>query len=190
MATIVSFPFILTQPVHCVPLDYVLRVGFDEFLGTVPKRGNCLNIFVEADHKTVLLAVFLHILERIETNITVQLNAWLNPPIPLVLIHQRLAEEKARLKPTHVPITGRVPVNDFPFMHVLPDLARFFLIDPFWKRPMFLGNLPVVGFPRYEGGRDLLEIRIEWFIIKKHPIVVMILIESILDLTNRLDYLP
>lgn len=103
---IVSFTLVITQPVHCVTLDYVLRVGFDEFLRTIPQRRNCLNVFEKTDYKTVLLAVLLHVLERIEANITVYLNTWLHPPIPLVLIHQWLAEKEARLKPTHVPVTS------------------------------------------------------------------------------------
>lgn len=75
-------------------------------------------------------------------------------------------------------------------MHVLPDLACFFLVDPFGKGPMLLANLAVVGFSRNECGSDLFEFRIERFIVQKHPIIVIILVESILDLTNRLDYLP
>ena len=162
---VIGFALIITQPIYRITLSYVAWVFFHKLLCAVPQCWDRIDIFVKTYHETVFFAMILHVLEGIIGNVTVELNAWLNTPIPFVLIHQGLTEEKTWLESAHVPVTSRVSIDDFSLVHVLPDLASFVLINPFRKTPMFLRDLAIVSFPRYEGSSDFLKFTIKWLVV-------------------------
>ena len=129
MAMIVRFSTIFTEPTQGVTCCHVFRMLFHIGLCAVPKGLNRLDIFVETQHETVLLAVVGHKLEGIVADIAEKLDTWLYAPIPFVLIHDRLPEEETRLEATHMPIANRVPINDLLFSHFFPHLGRLVLIN-------------------------------------------------------------
>lgn len=131
-----------------------------------------------------------HILKRIVAHITEEFDAWFHAPVPLVFIHQRLTEEEAGLEATHVSVAGRVSVDDLPLSHVRPDLSRLPLVNEVGKRPMFVRNLAIIGFPRDKCGGDPFKFGIKWFVIEEHPIIMIISIEAILHHSNGLDDIP
>ena len=104
MALVVGLPIVITQELHRVGLSDVLRMILDELLDTIPERWNRLDIFVQADDEAVLLLVVLHELERVVVNVTEELNAWLDSPVPLVVQHERLPKEETRLESAHVSV--------------------------------------------------------------------------------------
>lgn len=55
---------------------------------------------------------------------------------------------------------------------------------------MLLWDQTVMGFSRHERGRYLLEILVEGLIVQKHPVVVVVPVESIFHLTNRSGDFP
>lgn len=89
-----------------------------------------------------------------------------------------------------MPVTSRVAVDDLSLVHVLPDLASFILINPFRETPMFLRDLAVVSFPRYEGSGNLLKFAVKWLVVEEYPIIVVIPVESILNMADRLHDFP
>ncbi len=105
---------------------------FHELLRTVPERRNRLHVFVEAEYETILLLIIRHVFERVVGDVAVQLNTWLNAPVPLVLLHDFLAEEEARLESTHMSIALRVAVDDLSMCHVFSDSGSLFLVDEVW----------------------------------------------------------
>ena len=50
---------------------------------------------------------------------------------------------------------------------------------------MFFGDLAIVGFARDKGCCDLLEVVVKGFVIQEDPVVVVVPVESILNLTYR-----
>lgn len=143
---VVGVSAIVTQKSHRVILGDMLRMSLHELLGAVPEGRDSLHVFVQTQNETVLLLVGLHEFENIVIDVAVELNAWLNSPVVLVVEHQRLAEEEPRFESAHMAITDGISVNDLLRGHVLPNLSSFILIDVFWKRPVLLRNLSVMGF--------------------------------------------
>lgn len=144
MAVVVCLSTVVAEEAHRVVLDNVLGVVLHELLGTIPQRGDGLNIFVQAQHKAVLLAVLLHEAEGIVVDIAEQLDAGLNTPVVVVVHHQWLAEEEARLKPTHVAVADAVSVDNLPLGHVLANLLGLLLIDVRGERPVLRRDLAIV----------------------------------------------
>lgn len=87
MAMIVTLAIVITQPLHRITFSNMLWILLHEFLGAIPYRGDSFRILVKTDNKAVLLLVLCHNSERIESNVAVKLDAWLDPPIPLVILH-------------------------------------------------------------------------------------------------------
>lgn len=187
---VIGIALIITQPIHRITLNYVPWVLFHELLRAIPQSWDRFDILVKTNHETVFFSMVSHVLEGIIGNVTVELNAWFNPPIIFVLIHQWLTKEKPWFESAHVPVTGRVSVDDLSLVHVLPDLASFVLVNPFRETPMFLRDLAIVSFPRYEGSGDLLEFTIKWLVVEEYPIIVVIPVESILNMADRLHDFP
>ncbi len=187
---VVCFSLVVAQKFHRITFGYMLWMLLHERLDTVPQGRNGLDVFVQTQHEAVLLAMISHILERIVADVAVQLDAGFDPPIPLELLHQRMLEEEARFKSTHMPITDRVSVNDLPRRHILADPARLVLIDVIWERPMFRGYFTVMRLARYQGCRYSFEGLIKRFIVQENPVVVVVPIKAILDLPDRFDDLP
>lgn len=184
MAMIVRLSFVITQPFHRVALRNMLGVISDELLRTIPYRWNGLGVLVQTKYEAVLLIVFGHVPEWIEVNVTEKFDAWLDTPVPLVLLHQWLSEEEPRFESAHVSVACRVTVDDLPFSHVLPDFAGFVLVDEFWERPMLLWYLAITGLSRYQGRSDFLEVLIKFFVVQKYPVVVVIPVKSIFYLAD------
>ena len=190
MAMVVCFSTISTKPIHGVAFCHVLRMFFHVSLCAVPKGLNRLDIFVETQHKTVFLAIISHKFKWIIADIAEKLNTWLDAPIPFVIIHDGLPKEKPRLKATHMPVADRVPINNFLFSHLLPHLGSLILIDVIRERPMLMRDFCIVGRSRNERCRDFLESRVEWLVVEKDPIIVVISVESIFNLPNGFNDFP
>lgn len=131
-----------------------------------------------------------HPLERVISDITVQFDAGLDPPIPLELLHQRMLKKEAGLEPTHMPVALRISINNIPLSHVLPRPPSLVLVDEIWERPVLMGYLAVMGFAGYQGSCYRLEGVIERLVVQEDPIVMVISIESILNLSDRFDNFP
>lgn len=131
-----------------------------------------------------------HIFEWIISHVAEQFHARLHTPIPLVIVHQGLTEEEPRLESTHVPVAGRIAVYDLLFRHFLSHLPGLILVNEVGERPVFFGDLAVMGLARNEGGGNLLKGFIEWLIVKKNPIIAIIPIKSIFNMSNRFDNFP
>ena len=54
--------------------------------------------------RTIHFVVIFHVQERIEINVTVEVDIWLNAPIPLVLLQDLVTIEEAGVEAAHVPI--------------------------------------------------------------------------------------
>ncbi len=133
MAVVVTFTIIVTQESHRVVLRNVLRVVLHEFLGAIQKCWDRLDVFVQAEDKAVLLLVVFHELEWIVVDVAEYLHAWLNTPVVLVVVHERVAKEEAGLETAHVPVADRVTVDDLPLRHVLTDFTGLVLVDERWE---------------------------------------------------------
>lgn len=190
MTFVVSFSTVITQEVHGVSGCKMFRVVARELLHTIPQSRDSVNVLVQTKHKTVFLVVLLHVSERIKGNVTEQLDAGLNPPVELVVLQQRMTEEKSRLVAAHVTVALRVSVDDFLLSHLLPGLLRLLLVNPFGVRPVLLRNDPVVCISRDERRGEFLEFIIKLLIIQKDPVIVVIAVEAVLDLPDRPRHIP
>lgn len=190
MAVIVCLSSIIREETHRVVGRDVLWMVLHELLGAIPESGNGLDVFVEGEDEGVLLLVVGHVLESVVLDITEQLDGWLHAPIPFIVQHERLLEEEAGLKSTHVTIRDRIAIDDFALCHILAHSFRFVLIDMVRKRPVLLGNDSVFGRTRNKRSRDLLELFIELLVVQEHPIIVKLLVESVLDLSDGASNLP
>lgn len=168
----------------------MLWVFADELLHTIPESGNSLHVLVERQHERVLLLLLGHELEWVVGNVTVELDAGLHTPVPLILEHDFVAEKEARLVSAHVPVADAVSIDDLAFVHVLAHLLRLFLINPFGKAPVLLVNLSISRSAGCQGGRDLLERFVKVVIVQEDPIVVVGVVEAVLDLADRSGDLP
>ena len=181
VAMVVAVPLVVAEPRHTVVLGDVLRELAHEFLRRVPDRGDGLDVFVQTQHETVLLLVLRHEAERIEVDVAEYLHARLHPPVPLVILQQRLPVKEPRFEAAHVPVADRVAVDDLLLGHLFADLLGFFLVDPFRERPMFFGDFAVVRGARDEGRGDFLEGVVEGFVVEEDPVVVVVAVESVFD---------
>jgi hypothetical protein len=145
VAVVVCFTTVVAEEFHRVVFDNVLGVVLGEVFGGVPKRGDSLNVFVQAESEAVLLFVFGHVFERVIVDVAVQLDARLNTPVPLVVEHQGVAEKEARLVAAHVPVADGVTIDDLLLPHLVTDPSGLVLINPVGERPMLLGDLAVLG---------------------------------------------
>ena len=73
----------------------MLRVVLHKLLCAVPNCGNSFHILVKANYEAIQLLVLSHVAERIELDVAKDLDAGLNPPIPLIFLEQRLAKKEA-----------------------------------------------------------------------------------------------
>lgn len=145
VALVVCFPAIVTQKAHRVIFGNVLGAIGHELFDAVPERGNGIKILVQAEHKAVLFVVLLHVSERVKGNVAEQLDAGFHAPVVLIVEHQWVAEEEARLIAAHVAVALRISVDDLAFLHVLTHFLGLVLIDPLGVRPMVFGDYSVVS---------------------------------------------
>lgn len=85
MAVVVCVSVIITKELHVVVLSNVLRMRAGEVLHSIPERGDGLDIFVQTKREAILLLVFCHVLEGVVVDVTIELNAGLYAPVPLVI---------------------------------------------------------------------------------------------------------
>lgn len=141
---VVVLAVVVAEEAHRVVLCNVLWVVLHEFLDTVPESRNGLDVFVETEHKAVLLALLLHQPEGVVMNVAEDLDAGLNTPVVIVVHHEGLAEKEARLESAHVTIADGVSVDDLALPHVLADLLGPLLINVRRERPVLLGDLAIM----------------------------------------------
>ena len=151
MAVVVGVATVVGKEAHRVALDNVLRVVLHPLLGALPQSGDGLDVFVQREGETVLLLVVGHELEGVVVNVTEELDAGLNTPVPLVIEHQGVAEEEAGFVATHVSVTDRVSVDDLSGGHVGAHLGSLVLVDPLGERPVLLGDFAIFCVSRGEG---------------------------------------
>ena len=162
---VIAFTIIIAQKGHGVIVRDVLWMLLYEALDTIPKCWNRLHILVQTQDKAVLLLIVFHEPEGVVVDIAKKLYTWLHTPVVLELVHQRMSEEKARLKSTHVPVADGVAIDDLALRHVFTDLARLVLVDEGGERPVLLGDLSIVSLSRNERCCDLLEGFVKSFVI-------------------------
>lgn len=190
VAVVVSFTLVIGEETHGVALDNVLRVVLHPLLGALPQSGDSLNVFVQRKSETVLLLVVGHELESVVINVAEELDAGLNAPVPLVVEHQGVTEEEAGFVATHVSVTDRVSVDDLSGGHVGADLGSLVLVNPLRERPVLLGDLAIFCVSGGKGRSDLLELVVERLVVQEDPVVVELLVETVLDLTDGTSNLP
>src|SRR2546423_9335224 len=129
MAMVIAFAIIIAQKRHGIVCRNMFWVLLHKRLDAVPQRWDCLDVFVQAQHKAVLLLVVLHEFERIVVNIAKELHARFNTPVILELVHERMSEEEARLETTHMPVADGITIYNFALSHVFANFTRFVLVD-------------------------------------------------------------
>jgi hypothetical protein len=131
MAVIVGLSTVVTQESHGVSFCNVLGVRLHILLGTFPECRDSLYVFVKTEYETVLLLVVGHELKNIIVDVAVQLDAWLDSPVPFVVVHQGLTKEEAGLESTHVTVADGISVDDLLRRHILSNLASPVLVNVF-----------------------------------------------------------
>lgn len=190
VALVIGLTAVLTNKLHGVTAGDVLRVTLHELLHAIPESGNGINVFVQTDDKAVLLIVLLHEAEWVMADVAIELDAGLHAPIVFVVHHQRMAEKEARLVAAHMAITFRVTVDDLLATHLLSRLLGLILVNPVRIRPMLFGNFAVVCGTGSQRGGQLLEVLVEFLIVQENPVVVVVAIEAILDISDGFGDLP
>jgi hypothetical protein len=190
MAVVVSLAIIIRDELKSIALGQMFRVLLHEPLGAFPERGDRLNVLVQTDDKTVLLVVLGHELKDVIVDVTEELNAGLDAPVPLVLKHERVAEEKTTFVSAHVTVALGITIDDLALKHILTNVGGLLLVDPIGVGPMFLRNQAVPSFSRDQAGGDLLESIIKFVVVQENPVVVVAAVESVLNLTNGASNLP
>jgi len=184
MTVVVRISAVVAQEAHRVAFGDMFRMCLGEVLHAIPQRRNSLDILVETQDEAVLLPVVAHIPEGVVVDVTEEIDAWLNTPVPFKLIHQGVTEEEARLEPAHMSVTDGVSVNDLPLRHIFPDLARLLLIDEVGEGPVFCRDQAVMSLSGDEGSRDFLESLVEGLVVQEYPVIVVFLVKPILNLAD------
>lgn len=190
VTVVIRFAAVIAEETKGVVFDNMLGVVLHEFLHTVPQSWDGLDVFVQTENKTVLLALLMHDSERIVVDIAEDLDTGLDTPIVVVVHHERLAEKEARLESAHVTVADRITIDDLTFPHVLAHLLRLLLVDVGREGPVLLRNLAIMRLARDQGCRDLFESCVEGFVIEEHPVVVVATVEAVLDLADRARDIP
>jgi hypothetical protein len=190
MALVVVLTTVITEETHGIVGRDMLGVVLHELLGASPEGRNGVDVLVKRENKTVLLVVLVHDTEGVVVDVAEELDGGLNTPVVLVVHHEFLSEEEARLESAHVTVADRITIDNLSLVHILTDLAGLLLVNPLRERPVLLGNQTIVSLTRAERSGDLLELLIEGLIIEKDPVVVVSAVETILDLSNGLGDLP
>ncbi len=190
MTVVVRFSSIVANETQHVVIHKVFRMIGHKTLDAVPHRGNCLMVFIQTQHETVLLAIHGHELERIVVDVAKELHARFDTPVPLIVEHERVPKEEARLVAAHVSVADRVAVYDLLRLHLVPDLCRSVLVDEAGKGPMFRGNRAVPGLAGCEGARELDEVVVERLVVQKDPVVVVPVVEAVLHLADGFRNVP
>ena len=119
-----------------------------------------------------------------------ELDTWLDTPVILELVHDRMAEEEAGFVSTHVPVADGIAIDDLPLSHIVTDSLSLLQVDPRWERPVLLRNEAIVCLARHERRGHFLEIIIERFVIQEDPVIIVVPIEAIFNLADGSCNLP
>lgn len=190
VAVVVGLAVVVAEEGHGVVLGNVLGELLHEALDTVPQSGDRLDVFVQTQHERVLLAIIGHELERVVIDVTEELNAGLDAPVPLVVKHQLVTEEEARLVATHVAVADGVAVDDILLLHLIAHLGRLGSVDPRREGPLVGFDLAILGLAGNERGGDTDEGLVKVVVVEEDPVVVELAVEAVLDLANGAGDLP
>ena len=158
-----------------------------EVAGSLPQGRDGSLVLLDGDGEGVLLVVVGHELEHIVVDVTVQLDVWLDSPVPVVVLQQRVSVEETGLEAAHVSVGDGVTVDDLLLAHVLSDLLRLVLVDPGWEGPVLLGDQTVLGGTGDHRGSDVLELLGELLVVQEDPVVLELGVEAVLDGLDGLD---
>lgn len=120
-----------------------------------------------------------------------------------------MTEEKATFESAHMTVWYRITVNDF-FLslweyliqlrsrndifrltyHLLSNLRSSVLINPLGERPMLLWNQSKFCITADKVFNNSFEMVIEWHIIQKDPVIVVLAIEPVLNLFDTVCNFP
>ena len=187
---VVSIAISIGDKLHAVTFGDIFGVFLHEALDGVPKRRDSLDVFIQTQNEAVLFAVVCHEFEGVIVDVAEEFDAGLNTPVPLILKHQGMPEEKSRLITAHVTVADAVTINDLPLLHILTNTCRLVLVNPGWETPVFLWDGTILCLARHKSSCDFLEGFIELIIIQENPIVVEFAVEAVLDLADRSRNLP
>lgn len=190
MTLVISLTTVITQESHRVPFGDMLRIRLHEFLCTIPQRRDSLVVLIQTQHKTILLLVIHHVPERIKRDVAIQLNAGFHAPVVFVVEHELVTEKEARFVAAHVSVALGIAVDYFALFHVFAHLGGFVLINPFWVGPVFFGDEAVMRLSRDQSASKAFEFVIEFLVVQKDPVVVVVAIEAIFDFANRFGDFP
>jgi hypothetical protein len=190
VAVVVRLAIVVADELHRVALDNVLGERLGKVLCGGPEGGDGLNVLVQAEDEAVLFLVAGHELERVVVDVAEHLDAGLDAPVPLVVEHQGVAEEEARLVAAHVAVADGVAVDDLLLLHFVAHTGGLVLVDPLGEGPVLLGDPAVLCLARDEGGGDALEFVVKVIVIEEDPVVVELAVEAVLDLADRVGNVP
>ncbi|KAH3681426.1 hypothetical protein WICPIJ_007583 [Wickerhamomyces pijperi] len=190
VAQVVRGTAVVGDEVHQTVLVQEPRVLLEELLGGLPQRWNGLDVLVEGNGEPVLLAVVLHELENIVVNVTVDSDVWLHSPVVVVVHHQLVSVEEPGLVAAHVSVRDGVPVDDLLLLHRFSRGSSLVQVDPFREGPVLLWNQTVLGLTgdQSRGGSD--ELLGEWLVVEEHPIVAVLGVETVFDVSDRTNQRP
>ncbi len=190
MTVVVRGSAVVAQEAHRVAFGDVFGMRLGEVLHALPQRRDRLHVLVETQDEAVLLPVVAHVAEGVVVDVAEEIDARLHTPVPFELVHQRVAEKEAGFEAAHVSVADGVSVDDLPLRHVFPDRARLLLIDEVGEGPVFRRDLAVMGLSGDERSCDFLESLVEGLVVQEHPVIIVLPVESILDLADRVSYVP
>lgn len=98
-----------------------------------------------------------------------------------------MSVEEARFISAHVSVALRVAIDNLLLSHLSADIRGLLRIDKVWHTPVAFGNDTIFYSPGAHGSRDSLELVVEWLIVQEHPGVVVIPVESVLDVPYRFN---
>lgn len=186
VAEVVRCTAVAADKVHLGILGDVIGIVLEKVRDMTPQGWNGGLEFIESDSEPVGLVVLGHVFEWIVRDVTEEFDVRFNSPIPFIILHQRVLEEKARLKSTHMTIRFRIAVDDVVVGHLLPCLRSLLLVDVIWIAPVLLGDATIFGGSRDKRGGDTYELVVKLFIVEEYPVIMKPGVEAILDVTNGL----
>lgn len=190
MTKVISITTIITDKFHRISRNDMLRMIGHKLLHTIPQRRDSLPVLVQAQHKTILLIPFLHDMEGVKREITKVFSSRLDPPVELIIQHQRVSKKEARLVSTHEPITLGTAVDSPLIGHLHSNVLGLILIDPVRVGPLILRDEAVKDLTGGHARGEVLERLVERFFLEKDPVVVVFIVETVIDTLHGLDNIP
>ena len=119
-----------------------------------------------------------HVYEWIEGDVTWELDTWLDPPIPLILLEDIMTEKEARIEATHVSIGHTSAIwHDMEILQGLTITLILLLINPVGWVPIFALDQSKFDTPTCNFAHASLEVKSEGNLVEESPGVVVFVIE-------------